>query len=463
MAISRRDYYWGYAAQILNIGLGLVMLPVVVRYMPSVEVGLWLVFITLISLAQLLEFGFQPTISRNISYAYAGAQKLSRHGLQENGNGILNILLLGDLVAASRWIYRWISLWVAIVLLVGGTIYIAKLLPAEESSLLIFAGWFAFVFGNIINFYYGYLNAILQGRGDITAANKVVIASRSIQVLTGVIMVMAGFGLLGLGIASLSSSIVSRVLARKFVYSQKHTEMNDLVANKVRTRNLVKILWHNSSRFGIVLLGAFLIWRANILVASSYLGLVEAASYGLAIQIFLLLNTIATVPFSISLPKLNALRAQGKQEQVYQEFCTLMVGVLLMYLIVSLMVLCFGNYLLSMIGSSTKLPDDMVLLGMVVVFLLEINHGTCANFITTGNKIPFVRSSIITGCFVVIGSIQLAPNFGIAGLVISQGVVQLAYNNWKWPKYVGEIFGVSYLKIIRNGLSIFSKRWITAL
>lgn len=459
----RRDLIWGYAAQILNIGLGLIMLPVVVRYMSSAEVGLWFVFVTLISFAQLLELGFQPTLARNVAYVYAGTQKLTAFGLQENANGNLNISLLAALVGASRWIYRWVAFLAALVLLVGGTLYIAKLLPAEQDSTEVLAGWFVFVIGNIINFYYGYLNALLQGRGDVTMANKVVIASRSIQVLLGVIMVMAGFGLLGLGIASLLSTIVSRILARRYVFSRHHPEMSGLTANKDEVKSLVKILWHNASRFGVVFLGVFLIWRANILIAASYLGLTDAASYGLAIQIFFLLNTIATVPFNLSLPRLSALRAQNKPEQVYQVFSTLLVSALLIYLVAALMVLFFGNYFLNVIGSATKLPNDLVLLGMVVVFLLEINHGTCSGFITTGNQIPFVRAAVITGGCIVIGSILLAPIFGIAGLVMSQGFVQVAYNNWKWPKEVGKIFNVTYLKIIMDGFTFLKRRCMASL
>src|SRR6266567_8101153 len=74
MAISRRDIYWGYAAQLLNVGAGLILLPVVVRYFSPEDVGLWFVFITLAGLAQLLEFGFQPTLARNTAYVYAGAR-----------------------------------------------------------------------------------------------------------------------------------------------------------------------------------------------------------------------------------------------------------------------------------------------------------------------------------------------------------------------------------------------------
>lgn len=460
--LTRRDFFWGYAAQILNVGLGLIMLPAIVRYMSPEEVGLWFVFITLAGLAQLLELGFQPTLARNISYVYAGAQKLNRFGLHEDENGPLNTMLLGDLVAASQYIYRRIAILAALVLLTGGSLYIFSILPKDQNNLRIFAGWIAFVMGNIINFYYGYLNALLQGRGDVTAANKVIIASRCVQVLAGVLMVATGFGLLGLGFANLLSTIVSRIMARKYVFSPNHPELNNLSVDAKRLKNLVKIIWYNASRFGIVLVGAFLIWRANILIASSYLGLVDAASYGLAIQIFILLNTIAMVPFNLSLPKLNMLRVKGTTSQVYQTFSSLLVVALLIYTFISLVMLFYGNLMLNFIGSSTKLPSEPILLGMVIIFFLEINHGTCANFITTGNQIPFTNSAIITGFFVVVGSIVLAPIYGIAGLIMSQGVFQLVYNNWKWPKEVGHIFRITYIRVIIDGFVFLKRRFFSA-
>ncbi len=461
--LSRRDLVWGYTAQVLNIGLGLIMLPVIVRYMTTSEVGLWFVFVTIAGLAQLLELGFQPTLARNISYVYAGAQTLAAQGLHNNANGALNLPLLADLVAASRLIYQWITLLAALLLLVGGTWYISSLLQKEQNFITILAGWCAFVLGNLINFYYGYLNAFLQGRGDVTEANKVIIASRSIQVLLGVTMVVMGFGLLGLGLASLLSTIVSRVLARQYVYSPQHPEMHGLIETTDGMKRVTRIIWHNAIRFGVVLIGVFLIWRANILIASSSLGLADAASYGLAIQIFFLLNTVASVPFNLSLPKLNAYRAQNRQDDVYRSFSTTMATALIIYITASLMVLLIGNYFLTFIGSSTKLPNNYILSGMVVVFLLEINHGTCSNFITTGNKIPFVLAAIITGCCIVTGSIILAPIIGISGLVISQGLVQVVYNNWKWPLEVSKIFNVPYYKVILDGFVLLKNRTLSAL
>ena len=265
-------------------------------------------------------------------------------------------------------------------------------------------------------------------------------------------MVVAGFGLVGIGLASVLSSIFSRLLALKFVYSKSHPEMKISSEHAIgKAKKIVFLLWHNASRFGVVLVGVFLIWRANVLIAASLLGLSEAASYGLAIQLFFMLNTVASVPLSISLPKINALRAQSKHQEVYSGFSMLLVLSLSMYLAGSVLIFSVGDYLLAFINSPTRLPESLVLGSMILVFFLEINHGSCANFIATGNKTPFAAAAIITGVTIVVASISLTPFLGVWGLVIAQGVVQLSYNNWKWPLEVARILRVSYFRMLKDG------------
>ena len=458
--IGNRDIFWGYLAQVINIGLGLIMLPIIVIFMSDVEVGLWIVFITLISFSQLLDLGFQPTISRNVSYVYAGAQELTAVDVGEIVNTKVNIVLLGNLIAASRRIYRIVSFFSAIILLVFGSLYISILL--NDSNELyekneIYYAWFLFVIGTVINFYYGYLNAFLQGRGNIAEANKIIVASKSVQIIIGIVMVANGFGLLGLGVASLASTIVSRILANRFVYSESRPEMKNLVSTVDGAKEIMRILWHNSSRFGVVMLGVFLIWRGNVLIASYYLGLAEAASYGIAIQIFFILNAVATVPFNISLPKLNRLRMQSRNSELLELFSFVLVIALLIYSVGAVAFITIGGYVFDMIEGSTVLPDDMILLLMIFTFFLELNHGTCANFLTTENKIPFVYAAVFTGVFIIIGSLILSPFLGMLGLVLSQLIFQLAYNNWKWPREVSILFGRKYIELLAIGFVLLKR------
>lgn len=449
---TRRDISWGYTAQLLNIGAGIIMLPVVVGFMSVDQVGLWFVFISIASLIQLLELGFQPILIRNFSYVYAGAKELKAHSLPECQVGYFDQDLFSSLVVAAKLIYSTVSFLSAFLLLGLGSFYIYTLLPEHIDEFEVFAGWSLYAVGLVFSFYYGYLNAILQGRGQVSEANKVVVFSRLFFVVVGAGMVVAGYGLIGMGLASVLSSIFSRLLALKFVYSKSHPEMK--INSEVAVGNakkIVFILWYNASRFGVVLVGVFLIWRANVLIAASLLGLSEAASYGLAIQLFFMLNTVASVPLSISLPKINTWRAQSKHQEVYSGFSMLLALSLCMYLAGAVLVFSFGDYLLAFINSPTRLPDNLVLGSMVLVFLLEINHGSCANFIATGNKTPFAAASILTGITIVVASVSLTPALGVWGLVLAQGVTQLLYNNWKWPLEVSKMLKVSYFRMLKDG------------
>ena len=251
-------------------------MPILLRCLPTEDVGLWFVFVSLASLAQLLELGFQPTLSRNMAYVYSGAEALGERGLPQHvtQDGRPNLGLLAALIVTSSRIYRIVGSIGAVLLLVAGTLYIQTILaPVQDPQESVLA-WVAYAGGYVISLYFGYFNALLQGRGDITQANKVVVIARGGQVLLGGFAILAGYGLLGFGIASLVVSVLGRWLARRYFFDPRRPEMKAVGASEVPHRSdLTKTLWYNASRQGAVNLGAFLIQRGNILLASSFLGL----------------------------------------------------------------------------------------------------------------------------------------------------------------------------------------------
>ena len=127
--LPRAELLWGLATQAVNIGAGLILLPVVLHYQSAADVGLWFVFLTLANLSMLLDCGFSPTIARNVAYACAGARALTSTGvpdLQPEG-AAANLVLLGGILQAGRRIYQRVAGLAALLLLVAGTAYIAHL------------------------------------------------------------------------------------------------------------------------------------------------------------------------------------------------------------------------------------------------------------------------------------------------------------------------------------------------
>ena len=74
--ITRRDIIWSYASYILQTGAGLLILPIILNKLPSNELAVWYIFLSITALVNLLDFGLQPTIMRNVSYIYSGARHI---------------------------------------------------------------------------------------------------------------------------------------------------------------------------------------------------------------------------------------------------------------------------------------------------------------------------------------------------------------------------------------------------
>lgn len=452
-AATKRDIFWGYLAQGLNIGAGVILLPIIIHFLSPADVGLWFVFVTLASLAQLLEFGFQPTIARNVAYVYAGARELSSSSIpSETGNAQEpDVKLLASVFRSARRIYAIVAGVACIVLLGGGSLYVDSLLASTQNEIAALSGWIAFSLGYIITFYYGYFNSFLLGRGDVLLSNKVLVITRAAFILLGGLAVVAGFGLLGLGMASLFAAGFGRWAAHSFYARNALLKFADIKGYLPSDRKILRDLWHNASRLGIVQLGSFLILRGNILIASSKLGLEVTASYSMTVTIFLAMSSVAMVICQSQVPYMSSLQAKrdiNELRGVYGQILLLAWGV---YFAGFVVILFFGKLLLPLISKGTALLPWPILFTMGIIQLLELNHSIAATYLTTINKVPFWTASICSGAAILMLGFIAVGWFGIWAPVISQGIVQLVYNNWKWPLEALRDLNINASRVLVSG------------
>ncbi|GHT74550.1 hypothetical protein FACS1894124_4610 [Spirochaetia bacterium] len=80
MHIDRKDVLWNYAATFLQIAAQVLLLPFILRTLPQETVAIWTIFSTIIALVNLLDFGFNPSFTRNVSYIFSGAKTLKASG-----------------------------------------------------------------------------------------------------------------------------------------------------------------------------------------------------------------------------------------------------------------------------------------------------------------------------------------------------------------------------------------------
>lgn len=92
---------------------------------------------------------------------------------------------------------------------------------------------------------------------------------------------------------------------------------------------------------------------------------------------------------------------------------------------------------------------------MGIYLFLEATHSNAASFIITSNSIPFVKSSIFSGIAIIVLSLLLIniTNLRLWSFLISQCIVQLSYNNWKWPLEVNKDLNINFLDIFKIGIN----------
>ncbi|MEI8596270.1 O-unit flippase-like protein [Photobacterium sp. Hal280] len=434
--VKRSDVIWGYLSQFLNISSSLLVLPFIIAFLSQEELGAWYVFVTMAGLIQLLEFGLLPTVSRFFSYVYSGAQSLKYNIIPNTSDGEINKELLVDVYNSARSIYLIISLMSLFIVLTIGNLYLYSL-DTDENNVYFIQAWTMYGAAISIQLYFGYYNSLLKGRGEQTALNKIIVVTKLTFIILAIPLLTYNLGLYALSIAALFSIVVDRILVRRAVYNKNNDTFAHLLKNKIKSTKK-KVIWKSARDMGLVQLGNFLTVRSGVLIVSSFVSLEAAASYGLTVQITMVLVIVSSMLFGLNLPKLNAEQLNKNKSSIKSLMKKSLVVAWGIYIAGALSMLFVGDFFLSFLSENTTLLPKYLLALYLFTALLEMNYSICASYLTTKNQVIFLKGVIISGGLIVCVSFIAAKYFsaGVIGVILAQLIVQMLYNNWKWPLVV---------------------------
>lgn len=458
--LSKKDIIWGYFAQFFSIASGIIVLPLILHLLSPEEIGMNYLMLTVGSMVSLFDFGFGPQFGRNITYIFSGAQELKKEGVNinenERRNKQINYRLLSTMVYTARFVYRRLSFTVLLFMLSVGTLYIYNVtngFTTVHNALLI---WIIYSVSTYFNIYFTYYSSLLIGKGLIMESKKAMVFSRVIYIFLSIILLKYGVGLLSIAIANLIAPFIERYISYNFFFTKELNEKLDCyIITKEEKLDLFEIIWHNAKKLGLVFIGSYAISRFAMFLAGLYLPLSVVASYGLMMQLVGLIYSIASTLFNIYNPRFAALKMEGRKSLLIKDFAYSMGVYYLLFIIGGIFLLFFVPDLLKVIKSNAILPSFGIILLYLIFMLLEGNHSNFSTLIVIGNTVPFLWVSLITGCLISLGSyFSLSfTNLGIMGLILVQGIVQLAYSNWKWPLVVLIDFRINIIQFISLAFS----------
>lgn len=454
-SVGKKDVIWSYAGQIINYGVHILLTPIISVKLSSYELGLWYTFTSIFTLVNFFDTGFSPLIMRNAAYCAGGAKALLKEGIQSNTSetaGESNYGLLKTLYKTARGLYTVMAAVFFILLLLLGMPYISYITRTDPRSSYMTA-WIIYACGIAVNIFMIFLPAYLKGLGSIAAVQKIYAAGRGVQLLLSIAGVFGGFGILALAGSFLAGNLII-CTASRLLYKVKWKKKISAAREQMTQRAVLAILWFNARKLGLVAIGRYLTTQGNILICSTFLSLEISARYGLTIQALQTVSSVSMIYLQTVVPAISQAKVEKNVIKEKKYFSTAMVIYWGFFMCAALAVLALANPVLELLHANTKLLEGPLMIFAAVVFFLQYNQICFSLYIGMGNKVPYMKGEFWSGVISVTLS-YLAARFtalGAGGILLSQFLVQLCYNDWKWPYEVCRQMEVSLRDILYLGL-----------
>ena len=455
--LTKKDIIWNYLSKAFSLFSGLITLPMILSFLSQDEIALNYIFLNIISFVFLFDFGFSSQFSRNVAFAFGGANDINLKGFQIGDGKELNYRLIKSIIVAAQNLYLRIGAFVLIVLLTFGTWYVYTVTLGFSLVSDALALWLVFVILEFLDFYFKFYTPLMLGKGQIAEVNQIEIYSNICKVLVTIILLLLGGRLwsvlIGMGV---KIALVRASSYYEFYYRDGlKQKMAKILVTKAERKVILSKVWYNAKRTGIVQISSFATTQIGLFFTGIYLDTESLASYGLLMQ---LVSVISSVSLSLgysSLPLFSQFRASGNLNALKNGFYFSLGMFYIIYGTGSLVLLFVVPYLLPLIRANAVLPTIPIVLIYLLNKFLEGQHCLSICCLSSKNVVYDFESATLLGVLTVI-LLYFGFEFmgiGLLGLVILLFLVQLVYPNWKWPYEICKDLDISYRRLVCNSLS----------
>lgn len=406
--------------------------------LPAETVGVWTIFMTVAQLTFIFDFGFNVSFARNVSYVFSGVSSLKKEGYESVEPLFINKVdyeLLGGTIRAMRYFYSRMAFVLFLLLSVGGTIYVHHLMHDYVGNVWeVYVAWTILVLINSYNLYTLYYEALLNGRGLIKRVHQIIFIGNVVYIAFAIVLILLGGGLVAIVSSQAISVLLVRYLSKRVFYTKEIIEELRVVG-EVDYKGILSAITPNAVKVGLTSLGGFIINKSSMFIGSLYVSLELMASYGITLQLLVVIGMLAGIVSRVYMPKVFQWRVEGRLDLVRRTFYLSSIVMLFVFVLSGIVIVLWGDWMLGVLNSSTMLLSTGLLILVFVQHYLEYNHSNAAQYLLSRNEVPFFKASLISACGVLIllGVFVVWLDMGVLGMILAPMIVQVAYQNWKWP------------------------------
>lgn len=439
---------WSWGLTGLRLGLGVLLLPIVLKKLPTPDLGMYYVLLSLAAVVPLVDFGFGPTIGRFVAYATGGAEMLQAHGVAQPGASMApNYCLLWELLIATRRLYRYLALALLLVLGWWGTYVVELRIHETGSPMLTRVAWGVTLISSIWDIYSNWWEIFLRSMNEVGSAVRIAVLATSVRLVAAAVLLLSGWGLLSLPVATLLGSLIQRHLARRRCLG--------LLAGRERPKevNVAKLLgvfWPNTWRLGVQCVSGYLTVNANTVICLQVLGLAANARYGLSVQLINIAAGMAVVWLEVKWPLIAQLYAQHDYAAIRKVLRQRMWLQILTFLTIGAGLVASAPVLMGRFGSGKQVLPPVWFALLAINSLLEMGSGAWGTVMLLGNRFPYLWQTVATNLLSLLLSLILVhtSSVGLGALVLGPLWAGCLLKYWYWPALGARSLGTTVLRLL---------------
>ncbi len=425
MSINKRIVFavsTSWLSRFVTISLSLILIPILFRHLGQEELGFWFLLGQSGAFLGLMDLGISPTITRRIAFAKGknGTDldiAMSPESMQE----------ISILVATGRIIYRYLSIGVFLIAWILGFIYIEQIELVHLNMQTIVIAWTIMCLSHALGVWASMWNSLLQGLGYVGWDTLISTIIGIGTLVTQIVVVLQGGGLISLAIVTAIGVMVSRTLMFLFI-KHKEPELSS-IKNKFDFI-LMKEMTKPALKAWITGLGAFLILKTDQYFIGYFQGVQDIPAYHAAFQIVSNLFILATIFASVSSVFISHLWESGdftKIQKLVQR--NLYLGLSIMVCGTASLLLIGENIFNLWLGDG-YFVGYAVLTTFCIMLTLEAQHVIISFASRAAEYEVFAIVALTSGILNIIFTWLLIEPFGLLGVAIGTLLAQLLTNNW---------------------------------
>ncbi len=407
-----RGIFVNYLHLFIGFILLLLLTPIILRYLGQSGYGIWIIFGSVIGYFSLFNLGMNAAVTKYTA-EYRALNK------QEALNKLI-----------STTVVAFVFIGVLVILICLGLMpFISRIFNIQED--LLYVARIAFlimglntalmllgrVFGNII---YGYQ------RVDIW---KTFLIIHSItNALFIIVFLRLGFGLIGLAIASILSTLI---LISLYLYFLRRSNYGIVIHYKLANIKTLKEIMPYSIRTFFLGLSLQVLYYTDNIVIGIFLGVIMVTPYSIAYKLCFLATYIFSVISTTFFPRFSKLYALGDisgLRDLYLKITKISIAIMMP---IAIFFIFFGHSFINLwVGEGNFVGRNvfLVLIGMNILHAIGTPTGLLLQGIGKNKK--YMYSEIANAGLNLILSIILIQKIGLLGVALGTLLASLCTSSW---------------------------------